>query len=81
VTIRTTKSTITFRAPFRIRGIEQLQPAGTYDVETDEDVIEGNDRTIYRRIATLLFIRNGGATEAWTVTPEDLTAALARDGQ
>jgi hypothetical protein len=77
---RTTRSTVNFRAPFTVRGINDPQSPGTYEIETDEEIIEGNDRTIYRRIATLPFIRNGGSTEIWTIDPEDLNAALAKDG-
>jgi hypothetical protein len=79
--IRTTRSTVTFSAPFQIRGHEQLQPAGTYSIETDEDVIESNDKTVYRRIATLLFVRNGNHLETWTIDPDDLNAALAKDSR
>jgi hypothetical protein len=81
MTVRTTRSSVTFRSPFRLVGIDQLQPAGTFDVEIDEDVIEGNEHTVYRRVATILYVRSGAMTQAFTVDPEDLQAALARDGE
>lgn len=77
--MRTTRSTITFTAPFRLAGVAETHPAGSYDVETDEEVIEGNGRTVYRRVATLLFVREGNMTRMLTVSPVDLDAALARD--
>jgi len=80
MTVRTTRSSVTFRSPFRLPGIDELQPAGTFDIEIDEDAIEGNEHTVYRRVATILYVRSGGTTQAFTVDPEDLRTALAKDG-
>lgn len=77
--VRTTRTTVTFRAPFQLAGFERPEPAGTYDLEVDEEIIEGNDRTVYRRTATLLILRSGSTTRTITVNPADLEAALARD--
>jgi hypothetical protein len=77
--VRTTKTTVTFRSAFRLTGFDGPEPAGTYDLEVDEEIIEGNDRTVYRRIATLLILRSGGTTRTMTVNQADLEAALARD--
>lgn len=60
--IRTTKSSVTFTSAFQLNGFDGLAPAGTYDVETDEEIIEGNDRTVYRRVATILYVRSDGMT-------------------
>ena len=79
MTIVTHRSSVTFTAPFTLRGVEGQQPAGTYQIETDEEVIEGNDHVVRRRIATLILIRRGPAVETWTIDPADLAAALARD--
>ncbi len=79
MSLRTIKSSITFSAPFKLEGWEEAQPAGRYDVETDEEVIEGNGRTIYRRVATLLIVRSRAMTQTITVDPSQLEAALARD--
>ena len=79
MTIRTTKSTVTFRSPFRVKGMSEQQPAGTYEVETDEEAIEGNDRTVYRRVATLLILKDAGHTRTVTIDPASLEAALATD--
>jgi hypothetical protein len=76
---RTTKSRVTFKAPFSLKGIDGEQPAGSYDVETDEEAIEGNEHTVYRRVATILYLTGDGVTRSCRVNPEDLTAALARD--
>jgi hypothetical protein len=79
MTIRTTKSTVTFRAPFQVKGMSEQQPAGTYDIETDEEAIGGNDHTVYRRVATLLILRDAGRTRMVTIDPVSLEAALAAD--
>lgn len=77
--IRTTRSSVVFRSPFRLKGFSKPEPAGVYAVETDEDVIEGNDHTTYVRVATLLHIETGGTIRTVTVDPADLQAALERD--
>lgn len=45
--IRTTRSKATFAAPFRLPEVAEVLPAGTYDIETDEQIIEGNEHTIH----------------------------------
>lgn len=79
MTIRTTRSEVTFAAPFNLPELEAVQPAGTYKVETDEEIVEGNERTVYIRKATLLYITSGGSTSVISVDPANLAAALARD--
>lgn len=76
---RTTRSSVTFDAPFRLMGYDDPFPAGTYDVDTEEEIVEGNERTVYLRLATLLFVRTTGKVQIVTVDPNDLSAALARD--
>lgn len=79
MTMRTIKSTVTFQAPFSMPSVSGEQPAGTYDIETDEELIEGIDRTAYRRIATLMHLRTNRGTRTCTITAEELAAALERD--
>lgn len=79
MTIRTKISEVTFTAPFRLPGFRAPAPAGTYKVEVDEEAIEGNDRTVYRRVATLLIMQEGASTRSIAVQPHDLAAALERD--
>lgn len=79
--MRTTKSMVTFRAAFTLNeGVGEL-PAGTYETEVDEEEICGIERTVYRRIATLLTVRSGGRTRTITLDPNDLEAALLRDAE
>ena len=79
MTIRTTPSSVTFKYSFSLKGIDGVQPAGTYDVDTDEEAIEGKGHTVYRRVATILYLTGEGVTRSCTVDPDDLAAALARD--
>ncbi|WP_176599419.1 MULTISPECIES: hypothetical protein [Sphingobium] len=76
---QTTHKSVIFSEPFQLPEFETPLPAGTYDVETEEEVLEGNVHTALRRIATTLRIRNGAAIERHPVDPEQLDAAWERD--
>lgn len=76
--MRTTRGTITFAHPFSLDGIDGVQPAGTYVVETDEDLIEGLSFIAYQRVATTIYLplASGGASvQAIRVDPRELDAA------
>ena len=81
--MRTRRETVTFARPFRLRGVDEPQPAGAYTVETDEEPIEGLSFMAYRRVATVIFLplaRGGpGSFEAVTVDPQALEAAITAD--
>jgi hypothetical protein len=83
MTVRTSRKTVTFKQPFSLSGIDEVQPAGTYTVETDEELIPGVSFPAYRRIASLIFLRSrgGGAVveEMANVDPLELEAAQERD--
>ena len=64
MTIRSRREAVTFKHPFRIRGIDRLLPAGTYKVITDEESIEGLSFAAFRRIATMIMVP--GAASAST---------------
>ena len=82
MTARTSRKTVTFTRPFSLSGIE-VQPAGTYAVETDEELLPGVSFPAYRRIASLIFLRSqaGGAVveEIANVDPLELQAAQEWD--
>ena len=77
--MRTTSETVTFDQPFSLYAVDGVQPAGTYRVEIDEDLIEGLSFLAYRRIATTIYLplRYGGAgsVQAVRVDPRELDAA------
>jgi hypothetical protein len=77
--IRTTRTQVTFCSPFSLPELDGDQPAGTYEIETDEEAVEGNERTVYVRVATLLHIHSPGSTRTVTIDPAGLAAALERD--
>jgi hypothetical protein len=69
--------------PFKLRDLDDIQPAGDYLLDTDEELIEGLSRLAYRRVATLLHLpstsRPQGRTEVVSVSPAELDAALEKD--
>lgn len=77
--LRTTLSSVSFSRPFVLKGVDGPLPAGAYEVETEEEIIETLHRMVYVRVATLLIIRSIGMTRTVTVDPEDLETALVRD--
>lgn len=84
MTTRTIKTTVTFRNSFTLGKYDEVLPAGAYEVETDEELLEGLSFHAYRRILTLIHLpaRRGapGDTRMLTIDPDELDAALKRDG-
>jgi hypothetical protein len=83
MTVRTTSRTVTFIHPFNLSGTDEVQPAGIYTVETDEELLQASIPA-YRRIATLLRLeRTMGTvlTQIVETNPVELARALARDAQ
>lgn len=56
VTIRSRREIVTFKHPFRLRGVDRLLPAGGYEVITDEEMIEGLSFASFRRVATMIMV-------------------------
>ena len=77
--MRTTRETVTFAHSFSLYAVDDVQPAGTYTVDIDEELIEGLSFLAYRRVATTIYLplRNGGAgsVQAVRVDPRELDAA------
>jgi hypothetical protein len=83
MTIRSRRETITFRRPFRIRGIDRLLPPGAYEVITDEEMIEGLSFASFRRVATMIMVPAGtprsSAMEMVSIGSVDLSDAQRID--
>ena len=82
--VRTTSKTVTFMHPFSLSGTDEVQPAGTFTVETDEELLQASSIPAYRRIATLIRLaRTTGTVQTQIVetNPVELAGALARDAQ
>jgi hypothetical protein len=79
---RTQRATLVFVSPFRLAGESRPRPAGTYLVETEEELIEGLSFPAYRRTGTTITLRSahpGGLVQALGVDPADLARAHAAD--
>ena len=83
MTTRTSRKTVTFTHPFQLSGMDEVQPAGTYMVETDEELIEGLSFLGYRRTGTFILLpsrSNGSASgQVITINPWELEAAQEMD--
>ena len=83
MTVRTSRKTVTFTQPFSLRGIDEVQAAGTYTVETSEELLEAVSFPAYRRMETLIFLpaRPGGpfVERVVNIDPLELEAAAKRD--
>ncbi len=84
MTTRTSNRTVIFRRPFALSGWSEAQPAGIYKVETEEELLDIMSFPAYRRTATMIELpgRPGisSVTEIVMIDPDELDAALARDG-
>ena len=79
---RSQRTTLVFRRPFVMKAIDCPQPAGTYDVETEEELLEGLSFPAYRRISTTMTPRAqvpGRILQALLVDPAGLERAQAED--
>lgn len=62
MTMRTNRKTVTFRRPFSLSGMDAVQPAGTYTVETTEELLESVSFPAWRRTATVILLRPQAGT-------------------
>ena len=82
MTMRTSRKAVTFRRPFSLSGIDEVQPAGTYTVETNEEQIEGLSFPAWRRTATVLLLRQrnaAGIGQDVEIDPQELEAVQDSD--
>ena len=82
MTVRTDTRTVTFRRAFRLTGLDDAQPPGTYAVEIDEERLEPLSFAAYRRTETRIRVPLrgvAGSSQTIAIDPAELEAALARD--
>ena len=77
---RTLSRLVVFRRPFVLSGLDPLQPAGTYRVDTDEEQLDTLTVVAWRRTATVIQLERAGITVHLAVDPTELHEALMRDG-
>jgi hypothetical protein len=83
MTTRSRREIITFRHPFRIKGIDRLLAPGNYEVITDEEMIEGLSFPSFRRVATMIMVPaaapHGSTMEMISIGSIDLSDAQRID--
>jgi L-alanine-DL-glutamate epimerase-like enolase superfamily enzyme len=83
MTERSLCTRVTFAHPFEIAGMDGIQPAGPYDLETVEEPIDGLSFLAYRRIATTITPaithQSARTRQCSTIDPDDLAEAQRRD--
>jgi len=83
MSIRTTRKIVEFSKPFSIEGLDRVLPAGSYEIVTDEELIEGLSFPVYRRVATMMLAYTKSSpvpsTEMLNIDPRHLAAAIERD--
>ena len=83
MTVRTSRKSISFARPFSLPGIGAAQPAGTYTIETLEELIDGLSFQAYRRLETTIRLR-AASGQLWLdrfvpIDPLELESAQKRD--
>jgi hypothetical protein len=83
MTVRSSKSVVTFTHPFRISGYSDELPKGEYVVVVEEELLQGLSFEAYRRTGTYLTVQGRGrrsdSSETRPITQKSLEAALSRD--
>jgi len=82
---RTTQSSVTFLHPFSVDGVDGVQPAGTYTIETVEETLDNLSFVAYRRVSTTIALPAVGTVtrqrQVVSIDPRDLEAAHKRDAE
>jgi hypothetical protein len=80
---RSAESTVTFSQAFCLSQFDHPQPAGSYQLVTEEEPLEGLSFTAYHRVRTLLYLpansRPGRARQVVEIDPAELAAAIVSD--
>lgn len=83
MTTRSRRETVVFRHSFRIKGVDRMLPAGSYEVVTDEEMIEGLSFASYRRVATMIMVPGApphrSSMEMFSIVSVDLADAQRID--
>jgi hypothetical protein len=75
---RTTTKTVTLAEPFSISEGGELFAAGDYLIQTDEEMIADLSFLAWRRVATTIDVRSGGATQVLPIDPGRLNRLMAQ---
>ncbi len=76
---RSSSRTVTFGHPFKLPGMDEYHPPGSFEVRSEEEPLDVVWEAYHTRLTLMLTSR--GAVSAWPVTAAELEAALAADSQ
>ncbi len=83
MTTRSRRETVHFKHSFRLKGVDRLLPPGSYEVITDEEMIEGVSFPSFRRVATMMMVPGAppqrSAMEMISISSIDLSDAQRID--
>jgi hypothetical protein len=83
MTIRSHSDTVVFDHPFRLKGLDRLLPAGSYQVLTDEEMIEELSFPCFRRLQTTIMVPGewpfASAIEMIETNPIELSGVQRND--
>lgn len=81
--MRVTRDAVTFEHPFLLKGVDKMQPAGTYMVVTEEEELPGLSFEAWRRVSTVIYLPamgvGSGLEQVVTIDPGDLALAVKQD--
>jgi hypothetical protein len=82
---RTSEERVTFNRTFLLPSVDEVLPAGTYLVETEEEQIDSLSFVAYRRVATTITLpalgAETGCRQVIAIDPSELAAARAKDSE
>ena len=80
---RSRRETVVFLHPARLKGVDRVLAAGSYEVIIDEEMIEGLSCPCYRRTATMIMVPGASphqhTMQMLPITSVDLADAQQRD--
>jgi hypothetical protein len=82
MTTRSRMETMIFAHPFHIKGVDRMLPAGTYEIISEDELIEGLSFPCYRRVATFIMAPvtpSRASMEMIAIAPLDLADAQRID--
>ena len=76
--------TVKFTAPFALSGLDEIQPPGDYEIDEDEELIDGLSWLAYRRVATFIRLPAISSTDRLksqlvAIDRSELEAAMRQD--
>ncbi|OCP05764.1 MULTISPECIES: hypothetical protein [unclassified Ensifer] len=81
---RTKHRMIHFDRPFTLPGVDETIAAGDYEIDDDEELIEGLSWAAYRRVATFIklpaTVENRYRMRLIQIAPDELARLVARWG-